>query len=539
MPARGADSGGEVVVVYNSSLPQSREVADYYARARNVPADQVFGLDLPTGEILSRAAFTAQLQDALLRKLEAGKFLVFTNSATGGRGIAGASIRYLVLCYGVPTKVESDPNIVEPEAARLQPELRRNEASVDSELACLPSVQLKFIWTGPRVNVHYATTNASRMHPTNGILMVTRLDGPTPEIARGLVDKALLAERDGLWGRAYIDAGWGFGDENYQMGDKGLLGAASLARRLGFETTIDTNKSTFPEGLPLPQVAFYAGWYAGQANGPFAWGAVEFMPGAFAYHLHSFSAANLRSRNANWVGPLLALGATATMGSVYEPYLAATPDMNVFFWRFTYFGFTFGEAAWACQNSVSWQNLAVGDPLYRPFQPRPEQRIMDLERRNSPLVAWFVLMRANAALAGSGGLQNAIDVIEKSPLTPSDALLQEKLGDLYWANKQLSDGLGASGRALTLQPTRWQRLGILLRLTERLTLYGRRAEAVERYQEILRDYPQDPDRLRMYRELLALARQLDRAELIRQCEAEIQKLAPPPPPQAPANGKGK
>jgi uncharacterized protein (TIGR03790 family) len=200
--------------VYNSSLPQSREVADYYARAREVPADQVFGLELPTGQTLSRAAYTVQLQDALLRKLEAGKFLVFTNANGGGRGIADASIRYLLLCYGVPTKIESAPKIVEPEVGQLQPELRRNEASVDSELACLPAVQMKFIWTGPRINVHYAATNASRLHPTNGILLVTRLDGPTPEMARGLVDKALQAERDGLWGRAYFDAGYGFGDPN-------------------------------------------------------------------------------------------------------------------------------------------------------------------------------------------------------------------------------------------------------------------------------------------------------------------------------------
>ncbi len=38
------------------------------------------------------------------------------------------------------------------------------------------------------------------LNPTNGILLVARLDGPTADIARGLVDKALQAERDGLVG---------------------------------------------------------------------------------------------------------------------------------------------------------------------------------------------------------------------------------------------------------------------------------------------------------------------------------------------------
>ena len=59
----------------------------------------------------------------------------------------------------------------------------------------------------------------------------------------------------------------------------------------------------------MSQIAIYAGWYDGEVGGPFALPKVEFMPGAFAYHLHSFSAGILRSTNQNWCGPLLAKGA--------------------------------------------------------------------------------------------------------------------------------------------------------------------------------------------------------------------------------------
>ena len=254
----------------------------------------------------------------------------------------------------------------------------------------------------------------------------------------------------------------------------------------------------------------------------------------------SASAATIPNRDEYWVGPLLAHGATATIGSVYEPYLAATPDMNAFFWRFVYSGFSLAEAAWASQNSVSWQNLVVGDPLYRPFKPRPEERIRDLERRKSPLVEWFVLMHANVAQLGGGGLSGAIDLLERSTLTQTSALLEEKLGNLYWLNTRLSDSIGALSRALKLKTSRLQRLEILLRLADHLTTYGRRAEAVERYQELLLDYPDYPDRLRIYQELLALARQLDRAALVQQCEAEIKKLTPPPaPPSAVTNANPK
>ena len=126
----------------------------------------------------------------------------------------------------------------------------------------------------------------------------------------------------------------------------------------------------------------------------FARPTVEFMPGAFAYHLHSYSATTIRSTTKNWVGPLLAKGATATMGCVEEPYLYGTPDMAVFFARWVG-GFTYGEAAYAGQTSLSWMVTVVGDPLYRPFgRSLPEER-QDLERRHSPLLPWLYLNLVN------------------------------------------------------------------------------------------------------------------------------------------------
>ena len=120
---------------------------------------------------------------------------------------------------------------------------------------------------------------------------------PAPDIARGLVDKALAAERDGLWGRAYFDARGLDKTNSYYLGDEWILGAAEICRELGFETTVDKNPATFPADFPMSQIAIYCGWYDGNVSGPFALPKVEFMPGAFAYHLHSFSAATLRSTN--------------------------------------------------------------------------------------------------------------------------------------------------------------------------------------------------------------------------------------------------
>ena len=46
--------GGEVVVIYNSRLPESKAVAEHYALLRQVPDNQVFGFALTTNEEMSR-----------------------------------------------------------------------------------------------------------------------------------------------------------------------------------------------------------------------------------------------------------------------------------------------------------------------------------------------------------------------------------------------------------------------------------------------------------------------------------------------------
>src|SRR5436190_17670742 len=69
--------GEEVIVVYNSRLPESKQVADYYASRRQVPARQVLGLELPVSETMTRMEFLGQLQQPLLQRLVEDKLFVF------------------------------------------------------------------------------------------------------------------------------------------------------------------------------------------------------------------------------------------------------------------------------------------------------------------------------------------------------------------------------------------------------------------------------------------------------------------------------
>jgi uncharacterized protein (TIGR03790 family) len=513
-PLLARAGGGEVVVIYNSRLPESREVAEYYAHARLVPENQVFGFELTTNETMSRSEFHDSLQIPLARRLESDglwRFAAFTNAPTNGqperviRRVSASKIRYAVLCYGVPLKIAPDPALHEPDITDPRPQMQRNEAAVDSELAWLPMIEMNPHLAGPLPNWIYGATNAASLNPTNGILLVARLDGPTADIARGLVDKALQAERDGLWGRAYFDArGLTQAQTNYWLGDEWILGAAQISRALGFETVVDDNPGLFPLDFPMSHIALYAGWYSDSACGPFQLPKVEFMPGAFAYHLHSFSAATLRSASEGWCGPLLAKGATCTMGCVYEPYLALTPNVALFLERFAINELTFGEAAWAAQPALSWQTTVVGDPLYRPFGRSPQVLHDELERRHSPLIEWYYLRISNVQQLRGVPVPQIAGFLENLSAATNSAVLTEKLADIYAMQGKPASAIDAYERALTMNPSPEQRIRLRLTLGEKLQAQDSTDAARRDYQKLLEESPDYPGKADIEEKINAL-----------------------------------
>lgn len=516
VPLFAANAGDEVVVVYNSALPESKNVAEHYAERRAVPAGQVFGFNLSTNESISRQEFHDTLQKPLAQTLEKEKLWhVGSEISTGTNGNGGrvvwkvltSKIRYAVLCYGVPLHINEDSSLAEAGTDKMRLELRRNEAAVDSELAWLPALEQNLLLAGPLRNPLYTTTNAAALHPTNSILLVARLDGPTAAIARSLVDKAMQAEADGLWGRAYFDVR-NISEASYKTGDEWIRGAAEIARFAGFETVVDTNAATFPAGFPMSHIALYAGWYDGDVSGPFLNPAVEFMPGAFAYHLHSFSAETLRSASRRWCGPFLAKGVTATLGCVAEPYLEGTPDIGVFFGRFCLYGFTFGEAAHAAQSSLSWQTTVVGDPLYRPLEKNPQLQHLDLERRHSPLLEWSHLKVINLNLVRKTPLPQAADYLEQTPLTKQSAILAEKLAAIQAALGKPASAIRAWQAALQLKASPQQRLRLRLDLGEKLIEQERTADAIENYRQLLAENSDWPGRQLITDKLADLEKQL-------------------------------
>jgi uncharacterized protein (TIGR03790 family) len=500
MPFLTWAGGDEVIVVYNRNMPESKAVADYYARMRQVPEKQIYGFSLPADEVMSRKDFRELLQVPLARKLESDGLWKFAKTpfqikkgapAQLVRRVVSSKIRYAVLCYGVPLKIADDPSIVEPQEPDVPSLFQENEASVDSELAWLPLVENKVRLSGPLKSWVYGATNAAELNPTNGILLVTRLDGPTADIAMGLVNKSLEAEQNGLWGRTYFDTR-SISDPNYKIGDEWILNSAVLCSQLGFDTLVDTNPDTFPADFPMSQIAIYAGWYVQDANGPFALPVVEFMPGAFAYHLHSFSAATLRSTTEHWCGPLLAKGATCTMGCVNEPSIQFTPNVAVFLARWALNRFTFGEAAWAAQPALSWQTTVIGDPLYRPFGKDPADLNAELAREHSPLIQWSYLRLVNGALIRGTPFSRVEDFLEDLPVTATSPVLTEKLAELCNAQGKPDAAIEFYRKALKLNPSPEQRIRMRLALGQDLLAQNNPAGAIEDYQALLQEAPDYP-----------------------------------------------
>ncbi len=498
-----AGAGGEeVVVIYNSQMPGSKDIAQHYAAMRQVPATQIFSFLLTTNEVITREEFTDKLQLPLAEKLESARLWKFgkvnipaitSQPEHTETRVVESKIRYAVLCHGVPLKI-APTSIPEKVAAKIiQPEFRRNEAAVDSELAWLPLVRNEVELTGPLANAFYGTTNRALLHCTNGLLLVSRLDGPSPEIARALVDKAMAAESNGFWGRTYFDTrGLPKIDTNYFLGDAWILTAAEICRQQGFDVETDTNSETWRAWAPMSQIAFYAGWYTGGADGPFIEPQVEFMPGSFAYHLHSFSAETLRSTKFNWCGPLLAQGATCTMGCVYEPYLQLTPNIAGFAQNF-FGGWTFGESAYASQIALSWQTTVIGDPLYQPFKKTPTELHTELARRASPQLEWSFNRLMNLDLVHGARTGQLTDFLEGNPLTATSAVLTEKLAQFYEMQGKPSSAIDAWRRALKLNPSPHQRIRLHRILADKLQAAGRDAEAADNWRQLIAESPDDAD----------------------------------------------
>ena len=382
----------EILIIANRNSSESLEIAQYYCAKRGVPEDNILALPLGAelGYTISRANYEKQLAEPIRERL--------LSLGSSGR------INCLLTTYGVPVTVEGRGPLegqedklkklrksAEQEKTRierlnnngpgkparqkesanrkllqLQSEIDRitgkeTGASVDSELSMVLFGNYELYRWQPNA----LKNNALGL--SLNTLMVCRLDGPGEEIIKGLVYKALTAEKTGLKGIAYIDSRGITDDRNlYSKGyfDQSLRElAAFTSLRTKIAVKEERTEKLFAAGA-CPRTAIYCGWYSLKKYID----AFDFVNGAIGYHISSWEAVDLRDPNSSqWCPAMLKDGITATLGAVAEPYLHSFPEPRAFFQEL-FKGRCLVEAFYRTKPFNSWQLVLIGDPLYRPFK---------------------------------------------------------------------------------------------------------------------------------------------------------------------------
>lgn len=397
-----------VVVVANKMAWQSVELAKYYMEKRNIPSNNLIILKAPSEEECSREGYEKYIASPVRAFLK-------ENDPEGNRFLC------LVTMYGIPLRVRP-PELTSKEKKELSElqkqynsfrdqinklEQQKNDqrlkdlkeeevktkrqidvtrkgfqgAAVDSELALVREDPYTLEgWLPNKFFLGFRGKEIKNL--PQKVILVSRLDGPSDEIVRRMIDDSLQTEKEGLHGKAYFDARWpdqsdkpasSSGKEvtGYAFYDKAIHNAAHLvekSRRMS--VVLDSQEALFQPGQ-CPDAALYCGWYSlAHYVDAFTW-----VRGSVGFHIASGECVTLKNKGSQvWCKMMLEKGVAATLGPVAEPYIQAFPLPDLFFPLLVEGRLTLAECYALSNPYWSWQMVLIGDPLYRPFKNSKEIR---------------------------------------------------------------------------------------------------------------------------------------------------------------------
>ena len=385
----------EVLVVANRFVSGSVKLARYYMEQRSIPADNLLKITTSEKETVSRRIYDREIARPIRKYLQ----------RQGNR----ERIRALVTMRGVPLKVAA-PKLSRTEQEQLKQLRQRYQqlrdrlkqlsegqsseskplkqemqtlskridqvrkknysAAVDSELALVTNPDLNLEFWQP--NPFFVGFQKQQLDLTkDDVLLVSRLDGPSFELVRRMIDDSMRAERTGLRGTAYFDARVPRSEKKalrgYALYEQSLHRAADKIRQQQLLPVVVEETSKLFQPGAAPAAALYCGWYSlARYVDAFDW-----VPGAVAYHIASQECQTLRGSSGRyWCKSMLEDGAAAVIGPVAEPYVQAFPLPEAFFSFLADGYYTLAEAYFLSLPYLSWRMVLVGDPLYRPFRQK-------------------------------------------------------------------------------------------------------------------------------------------------------------------------
>lgn len=300
----------EVLILASWSSSESKDVAREYARKRSVPEKNILIVTPSKGHKYRNHQIVEEVREHLLANDLAGK------------------VRIIVPTFGIP--------------------LGDGIRALDSLLA---DPFGRFSWG--RVMGTPNPSFGQNMHhdPSLGTYLVSRLDGPTSQIAVDLVDKALAAERT-----VTARAGAAFFTNPDFM--KECVGAA---KRHG--VAFVSKDTSFTKNNSIPEDTM---WFFGSGHPYREIRTSPWPDGAVAGFLKSDTLARIRDKKSGyWVQGFLEEGITATYGAAIEPYVQGYTRGDILLDRFWSGRYTFAEAFAMATPTLRWAMIAVGDPLYK------------------------------------------------------------------------------------------------------------------------------------------------------------------------------
>jgi uncharacterized protein (TIGR03790 family) len=364
----GAQTGANVLVVANETVPGSLRIAERYVERRAVPKEQLLRVTTAATDEISRQEFERLIQTPISTWLASHQ--------------AQDRILYIVLTKGIPLRIAGT-------AGR-----SGTMASVDSELTLLYR-RMTGAFAGPNgsiENPYFLGTaplaGAPRFsHAARDIFLVTRLDGFTVDDALALIDRATSSPAPAPAGRILLDQRAGLAD----MPNGWLAAAAKTLESGGFgeRVTLETTSRVLDHEK---QVLGYYSWGSNDPGQTARRPDLQFVPGAIAGMFVSTDARTFTEPPAAWkqnaqmyfagstqslTGDLIRAGVTGVAGQVAEPYLDSSIRPDILFPAYLA-GFNLAEAFYLAMPAVSWQTVIVGDPLCAPFA-KPAVAAADLD----------------------------------------------------------------------------------------------------------------------------------------------------------------
>lgn len=325
-----------VLVVANSAIAQSVQLAQTYMTGRHIPASNLVSVALD-----SNSNNFAILQSDLQTKLFAP-----VASAIAAVHAAGGRIDYVVMMWGTPYLINSGTF---------------SGYSVDGIMSQATGA---FPTSGSAFNPYFGST-APFSSDTFHMVLVTRLDGRSVADVTGLMTNGLACDGTHPHGEFFFDVDPTKSD-GYTVFNTAMQTAQAQLATAGFNSVVD-NTITFV--APASPLIGYVSWGSNDAHFSLAaYHALRFVPGGIAETAVSTSASHIRTAGGgqSQIADLISQGVTGVHGDVTEPFLNAIPDPPSVFAAYTA-NRTLGESLWAGLSEIVWKEIVIGDPLCKPY----------------------------------------------------------------------------------------------------------------------------------------------------------------------------